>query len=212
MYSLGRFISALYMARWPSGKAEACKAFIPGSNPGLASNERKGHPTGCPFAMRRCDKRGEPVCTGAGKNSPLRGVGESRILVPALAGLAQLVARHLAKVEVAGSNPVARSMYSLGRFISALYMARWPSGKAEACKAFIPGSNPGLASNARTGHLPRQVPFSLRIVHRRRSQRKRPRPSRPRRPRTRHRDATSTWTLPRQRPWRPRPSTPCCRT
>ena len=26
------------------------------------------------------------------------------------AGLAQLVARHLAKVEVAGSNPVARSM------------------------------------------------------------------------------------------------------
>ena len=27
------------------------------------------------------------------------------------AGLAQLVARHLAKVEVAGSNPVARSMY-----------------------------------------------------------------------------------------------------
>ena len=27
------------MARWPSGKAEACKAFIPGSNPGLASSE-----------------------------------------------------------------------------------------------------------------------------------------------------------------------------
>ena len=55
-------------------------------------------------------KRGESVCAGIGKNSPLRGVGESRILIPALAGLAQLVARHLAKVEVAGSNPVARSM------------------------------------------------------------------------------------------------------
>ena len=31
------------------------------------------------------------------------------------AGLAQLVARNLAKVEVAGSNPVARSMISTGR-------------------------------------------------------------------------------------------------
>ena len=29
-------------------------------------------------------------------------------------------------------------------------MARWPSGKAEACKAFIPGSNPGLASSKLT--------------------------------------------------------------
>ena len=35
-----------------------------------------------------------------------------RILLLAFAGLAQLVARHLAKVEVAGSNPVARSRYS----------------------------------------------------------------------------------------------------
>ena len=26
-------------------------------------------------------------------------------------------------------------------------MATWPSGKAEACKAFTPGSNPGVASN-----------------------------------------------------------------
>ena len=25
-------------------------------------------------------------------------------------------------------------------------MAKWPSGKAEACKAFTPGSNPGFAS------------------------------------------------------------------
>ena len=24
-------------------------------------------------------------------------------------------------------------------------MATWPSGKAEACKAFTPGSNPGVA-------------------------------------------------------------------
>ena len=66
------------------------------------------------------------------------------------AGLAQLVARNLAKVEVAGSNPVARSMITTGRFSNRPfpYTAKWPSGKAEACKAFIPGSNPGFASRA----------------------------------------------------------------
>ena len=45
------------------------------------------------------------------------------------AGLAQLVARHLAKVEVAGSNPVARSMHHPGRFRSAFFIhgdvAKW---------------------------------------------------------------------------------------
>ena len=45
------------------------------------------------------------------------------------AGLAQLVARNLAKVEVAGSNPVARSMISTGRFRSAFFItgdvAKW---------------------------------------------------------------------------------------
>ena len=42
----------------------------------------------------------------------------------------------LAKVEVAGSNPVSRSKDP----------AAWPSGKAEACKAFTPSSNLGAAS------------------------------------------------------------------
>ena len=55
------------MATWPSGKAEACKAFTPGSNPGVASN------------LEHAD-------------------------------MAQLVEHHLAKVRVAGSNPVVRSM------------------------------------------------------------------------------------------------------
>ena len=54
------------MATWPSGKAEACKAFIPGSNPGVASN--------------------------------------------IFADVAQLVEHNLAKVGVAGSNPVVRSI------------------------------------------------------------------------------------------------------
>ena len=42
----------------------------------------------------------------------LRRRAADRIVFPAFAGLAQLVARNLAKVEVAGSNPVARSMHS----------------------------------------------------------------------------------------------------
>ena len=66
--------------------------------------------------------------------------------------MAQLVEHHLAKVGVAGSNPVVRSRTSepevstSGSFVS-YGMATWPSGKAEACKAFTPGSNPGVASN-----------------------------------------------------------------
>ena len=65
-YSLLRgFRSCAWMARWPSGKAGACKALITGSNPVLAS---------------------------------------------IFADMAQLVEHHLAKVGVAGSNPVVRSI------------------------------------------------------------------------------------------------------
>ena len=50
-------------------------------------------------------------------------------IISCVAGLAQLVARHLAKVEVAGSNPVARSMIYLEPIHSALFrfgeMAKW---------------------------------------------------------------------------------------
>ena len=66
--------------------------------------------------------------------------------------MAQLVEHHLAKVGVAGSNPVVRSIVckgpaqAVGPFLPD-DMATWPSGKAEACKAFTPGSNPGVASN-----------------------------------------------------------------
>ena len=64
--------------------------------------------------------------------------------------MAQLVEHHLAKVGVAGSNPVVRSRkLKAGHNMAGLFrkMATWPSGKAEACKAFTPGSNPGVASN-----------------------------------------------------------------
>ena len=51
----------------------------------------------------------------------------------------------LAKVEVAGSNPVSRSIFFL-RSLSSAFKVPSPSGKAEVCKTSIPGSNPGGAS------------------------------------------------------------------
>ena len=68
--------------------------------------------------------------------------------------MAQLVEHNLAKVGVAGSSPVVRSIafpepvVSIGSFH---ITAAWPSGKAEACKAFTPGSNPGFASRQHPG-------------------------------------------------------------
>ena len=41
------------------------------------------------------------------------------------------------------------------------YTAKWPSGKAEACKAFTPGSNPGFASRICFGRLRASVFFYL---------------------------------------------------
>ena len=73
-------------------------------------------------------------------------------IIPRVAGLAQLVARHLAKVEVAGSNPVARSMMIMAGFVFGLFhMAAWPSGKARDCKSLIPRSNRGAASSEIAG-------------------------------------------------------------
>ena len=65
----------------------------------------------------------------------------------------------LAKVEVAGSNPVSRSNIffspgSAGRDAKTrpfvFYGAPSPRGKAEVCKTSTPGSNPGGASNLRS--------------------------------------------------------------
>src|SRR5437870_3302561 len=54
------------------------------------------------------------------------------------ADVAQLVERNLAKVEVAGSNPVVRSE-EVSRLDS---LVEWPRGEATACKAVYTGSNP----------------------------------------------------------------------
>ncbi len=63
--------------------------------------------------------------------------------------MAQLVEHNLAKVGVAGSSPVVRSIAFPDR-LGGPFSAKWPSGKAEACKAFTPGSNP-LASRQHPG-------------------------------------------------------------
>ena len=61
----------------------------------------------------------------------------------------------LAKVEVAGSNPVSRSNFlprsrqpsRVARPRDTILTAPSPSGKAEVCKTSISGSNPDGASN-----------------------------------------------------------------
>ena len=72
--------------------------------------------------------------------------------------MAQLVEHNLAKVGVAGSSPVVRSIAFPDR-LGGPFSAKWPSGKAEACKAFTPGSNPGFASRSPKGPSARRAPF-----------------------------------------------------
>ena len=57
------------------------------------------------------------------------------------AGIAQLVEHDLAKVGVASSSLVSRSI-----FLILVGSARWQSGHAAACKAVYAGSIPTLAS------------------------------------------------------------------
>ena len=63
-------------------------------------------------------------------------------IAPDHADVAQLVAHHLAKVRVAGSNPVIRSRRVLSHLVV------WPSGEATACKAVHTGSIPVATSRA----------------------------------------------------------------
>ena len=63
----------------------------------------------------------------------------SGLTCPRLADVAQLVAHHLAKVRVAGSNPVIRSK---GANRHQTPTVEWPSGEATACKAVHTGSIP----------------------------------------------------------------------
>jgi hypothetical protein len=73
------------------------------------------------------------------------------------AGIAQLVEHNLAKVGVASSSLVSRSIFFLcmaGDIIGRLYfydLAGWQSGYAAACKAVDAGSIPTPASSSKVG-------------------------------------------------------------
>ena len=64
-----------------------------------------------------------------------------------MGGNSSVVERHLAKVDVAGSSPVSRSIFRIHpprrRDLSGRHSQ---VAKAEDCKSLIPGSNPGAAS------------------------------------------------------------------
>ena len=69
-----------------------------------------------------------------------------QVMTPGHADVAQLVAHHLAKVRVAGSNPVIRSKVQLVSDPT----VEWPSGEATACKAVHTGSIPVSTSDGFT--------------------------------------------------------------
>ena len=62
--------------------------------------------------------------------------------------MAQLVEYHLAKVRVAGSSPVVRSVARPTPDSSGPNLVGWPRGEAGACKAVYTGSNPVPTSRA----------------------------------------------------------------
>ena len=68
---------------------------------------------------------------------------------PLRADVAQLVAHHLAKVRVAGSNPVIRSKVP----VASTPAVEWPSGEATACKAVHTGSIPVSTSKFDPGAI-----------------------------------------------------------
>src|SRR3954466_12195160 len=96
----------------------------------------RGRPVGdAPTTVRRLVSRSR---LGYSLSSHLTGDREA-----SNADVAQLVEHHLAKVRVAGSNPVVRSERvsptPLGRSSSPV---EWPRGEATDCKSVYTGSNP----------------------------------------------------------------------
>jgi hypothetical protein len=78
------------------------------------------------------------------------GAREGTAWQEAHADVAQLVEHHLAKVRVAGSNPVVRSRGFRRTVLNDRAARRsavaWPRGEATACKAVYAGSNPAATS------------------------------------------------------------------
>ena len=118
-----------------------------------------------------------------GGNKVLDLAVEVRYISVTLAGIAQLVERNLAKVDVAGSSPVSRSVpnpvegvgTSVRQLSSTLFvrtssmnlprchklppgngvffLARYPSGKGEVCKTFMRRFDPGPRLKKKLGKM-----------------------------------------------------------
>lgn len=67
-----------------------------------------------------------------------------------------MVARNLAKVQVAGSNPVVRSKKSPRRCT----LVGWPRGEARDCKSLYTGSNPVPTSRMKVKTYGKVAPMS----------------------------------------------------
>jgi hypothetical protein len=100
--------------------------------------------------------RTEGICV-ASHGSTIVSLRDGRRSRPWHADVAQLVAHHLAKVRVAGSNPVIRSKVQE----ASTPTVEWPSGEATACKAVHTGSIPVSTSKNDPARLAQRESASL---------------------------------------------------
>jgi hypothetical protein len=98
----------------------------------------------------------EGICV-ASHGSTIVSLRDGRRSRPWHADVAQLVAHHLAKVRVAGSNPVIRSKVQE----ASTPTVEWPSGEATACKAVHTGSIPVSTSKNDPARLAQRESASL---------------------------------------------------
>ena len=96
------------------------------------------------------------ICV-ASHGSTIVSLRDGRRSRPWHADVAQLVAHHLAKVRVAGSNPVIRSKVQE----ASTPAVEWPSGEATACKAVHTGSIPVSTSKNDPARLAQRESASL---------------------------------------------------
>ena len=73
-----------------------------------------------------------------------------------------MVEHHLAKVRVAGSNPVVRSV--VGTLGCLPFTVEWPRGEAAACKAVYTGSNPVSTSHGAIGAAVARFPDTEEVT------------------------------------------------
>ena len=132
-----------------AGRSPRCP--VPGEGRDRVRARRRGRPPGRRRALRRGPpvRRVQPVWISSRRSDNVCEHAKRGSRATARADVAQLVERNLAKVEVAGSNPVIRSEGVAAPTVE------WPRGEAAACKAAYTGSNPvSTSSSTRTAAVP----------------------------------------------------------